>query len=93
MAGGRRDGAPRVEVVWLDTEEDPTWQDSTKAANTTCPVCRTYGQLLSIRDDAVVVATTMNHTECSRVTIPRGCVQAIYALKRNGAYRGANETE
>ena len=77
---------PRVEVEWVDIEDDPRWQDLTEAAKRECPVCYTAGWLVGIRADALVIAPTINSDACSTTTIPRGCVTALRKLRRDGHY-------
>ena len=79
--------APRVEVEWYDIEDDPRWQTVADAAKSECPLCYTCGRLLAVRDDALVIAPTVNSDDCSRTTIPRGCVKAIYLLRRAGKHK------
>lgn len=79
---------PRVEVEWVDIEDDPRWQSIDDAAARECPICHTAGWLIADRPDTVVVAPSINCTDCSTTTIPRGCIRAIRLLKRAGIYKG-----
>jgi hypothetical protein len=67
---------PRVEVEWVDIEDDPRWQSLDDAAARECPICHTAGWLIADRPDTVVVAPSINCTDCSTTTIPRGCIRA-----------------
>lgn len=75
---------PRVEVEWMDIEDDNRWQDVNEAAASSCPVCFTAGWLIKARADALVIAPTINSDQCSRTTIPLGCVRAVRKLRRDG---------
>ena len=75
---------PRVEVEWWDTEDDPHWRSKDDAEGKDCPLCFSVGRLVGVYKDRIVLAPTVHKDECSRTTIPRGCVKAIYQLRRAG---------
>jgi hypothetical protein len=72
-----------VEVVWVDIEEDPAWQDRDSLARPPDTLCHTVGYVIGQDRDFLYVTATLGGEKQqpgSRISIPLGCVRSVYAV-------------
>lgn len=72
-----------VEVVWLDTEEDPSWQTLEKVSERPDSEVRTVGFVIGQDDEFLYVTGSLGGTAKqpgNRVSIPLGCVKGVWPV-------------
>ncbi len=75
-----------LRVFWNDTASDDDWKDEDEGSLNIIQ-CKTTGQYIKHDDDALYMVATTSTDNCrfGEVTIPRGCITEIVALRSDGA--------
>ena len=70
----------KLEVEWLDTVEDSSWQSDEKARERPDADCLSVGYFLKKDKEFLYLSSTVTKGERSSLAIPTGTIKDIYIL-------------
>lgn len=72
----------RLEILWVDTVEDPNWLSTQKAGERPKADCKTLGYFLKTDKEFIYISGTVSNGERNVQTIPIGAIKDIKILRR-----------
>ena len=80
----------RIEVLWLDTVEEPEWKENAHATDPPIDaMCKTIGYYTGRDKNFLYVSGTISNTARNQTSIPLGMIQMVRSLRTGKVH--ANE--
>ena len=71
----------RIEVFWLDADQNPKWQNEAQMNKPPDSLCVTLGYFYKYDKDFIYLSHTMSGKERDRTTIPLGVIKKIQIVR------------